>query len=741
MVQKVYIIENLDCANCAAKIEAKINALPEVKSASITFATRQLRLTAEDPDSLLEKLTQIARTVESGVEIHPRNDRRDTHHHDHECHCGHHHEEGHECGCGHHHEEGHECGCSHHHEHGHECGCGHHHEEGHGHDHHHTENSGEKTEILLGAGLFAAGLILTRLNMGTASLLVFLAGFCVLGRGILLAAWNNLRKGHMLDENFLMSIAAIGAFLIGEAPEALGVVLFFRIGEYFEHTAVERSRSQIMEAIDLRPEVVTLVSGKVIPAEEARPGDFLILRPGDRIPLDGTVASGTSRIDTAPITGEPVPVSVRPGSSLVSGCVNGEGQLTMEVEKSLSESMVTRILDSVENAAASKPKIDRFITRFARIYTPIVVVLAAIVALVPSLVTGDWNYWVYTALSFLVMSCPCALVLSVPLAFFSGIGAGSKQGILFKGGVSMEAMGHVKAIAMDKTGTLTKGEFKLQQVAGGLDVLRLCASCEQHSTHPIALSIVSAAKERNMELFTPDSLEEIPGRGIKATVDGKVILCGNERLMWENAVQFGTLDEVAGTRVLVAAGGRFAGYLTISDTLKEDALEAVSALSRQGYATAMLTGDSEDNARQIAQKVGVKEVFAKLLPQDKLSKLRELRSHYGSVMYVGDGINDAPVLAGADVGAAMGSGADAAIEAADVVFMTSQAKAIPLALDIARRTTKIAWQNVIFALAIKFAVMVLGLLGHASMWMAVFADSGVAMLCVLNSIRLLYQKK
>ena len=643
MVQKVYIVENLDCANCAAKIESKFNALAEVESATITFATRQLRLTAEDPDALVEKLTQIARTVEAEVLIRPRTEARHQHtdkecgcghqhEHEHECGCGHNHEHEHECGCGHNHKHHRECGCSHHHEHGHECSCGHHHDHanecgcGHNHDHEHrhdhAEGPQEKTQLLLGTGCFVAGLALNALALPFPALLVFLAGYAVLARKILLAAWKNLLRGHVLDENFLMGIASIGAFLIGEAPEALGVMLFYRVGEYFEHTAVERSRSQIMDAIDLRPEVVTLVSGQVIPAEAAKPGDLLIIRPGDRIPLDGKVISGTSRIDTAPITGEPVPVSVRPGSELISGCVNAEGQLTMEVEKPLSESMVTRILDCVENAAASKPKIDRFITRFARIYTPIVVALAAAVALIPSLLTGDWNYWVYTALSFLVMSCPCALVLSVPLAFFSGIGAGSRQGILFKGGVSMEAMGKVKAVAMDKTGTLTKGEFKLQQVAGGLDVLRLCASCEQHSTHPIALSVVSAAKARNMELFTPDSLEEIPGRGIKATVDGKVILCGNERLMWENAVQFGVLDQAPGTRVLVAADGRFVGYLTIADALKEDAQEAVSALVRQGYATAMFTGDNENTATQIAQKVGLGEVFAKLLPQDKLTRLQ-----------------------------------------------------------------------------------------------------------------------
>ena len=727
MEKKIYIMQNLGCANCAAKMEAKFNALPEVEEATITFATKQLRLTAENPDSLIEKLTQIAQTVEHEVVIVPREAPAKKH----ECNCGHHHECG--CGCGHH-EEHHECGCGCGHPEPQECNCDHVHE------HHHEHGGEEKKEIFLGAGLFVIGLALNLLGMNIGGALAFVLGYLILGREILTTAWKDLTRGHVLDENFLMSVATIGAFCIGEFPEAVGVMLFYRVGEYFEHKAVERSRSQIMEAVDLRPEVVHLASGETIPAEDAKVGDILIVRPGDRIPLDGVVLSGESRIDTAPITGEPVPVAVKPGSSLTSGCVNTTGQLTMRVEKVLGESMVTRILDSVENAAASKPKIDRFITRFAKIYTPIVVALAAVVAIVPSVITGDWNYWVYTALSFLVMSCPCALVLSVPLAFFSGIGVGSRQGILFKGGVSIEAMESVKAVVMDKTGTVTRGEFKVQRIGGGLDVLKLCASCEQQSTHPIAVSIVSAAKERNMELFVPDTLEEIPGRGIRATVDGKTVLCGNEQLLKENHVEFGALDSDSVTRVLVAVNDRFAGFITIADGIKDGAKAAVAQLKADGLYTVMLTGDAEQPAKAVAQEVGIEETHAKLLPQDKLEKLQQLREQKGSVMFVGDGINDAPVLAGADVGAAMGSGADAAIEAADVVFMTGDVRAIPEALKIARTTGRVARQNVIFALAIKFAVMILGLLGHASMWMAVFADSGVAMLCVLNSIRMLYQK-
>ena len=785
MPRKIYIIENLDCANCAAKIEAKFNAHEKVQEAVITFSTKQLRLTAEDPDALIPELTKIARTVEGEVEIYPRDKvpkhgHREHHHeHDHECGCGHehHHEHNHECSCGHehhhehdhecscghehHHEHDHECSCGHehHHEHDHECGCGHKHHHDHDHeckcgqehprDHDHEEHShGHHAEeesakpLLIGAGLFVIGLVTNHLGQGWLALAVCLAAYVILGRGVVKTAIKNLTKGHVMDENFLMSLATIGAFLIGEFPEAAGVMLFYRVGEYFEHKAVERSRSQIMEAVDMRPEVVQLVDGdtvREIPAEDAEIGDLLLVRPGDRIPLDGIVVSGESRIDTAPITGEPVPVHVKEGDSVTSGCVNTVGQLTIRVEKPLAESMVTRILDSVENAAASKPKFERFITRFARIYTPVVVGIAAATAILPSIVTGDWGYWVYTALTFLVMSCPCALVLSVPLAFFAGIGAGSKKGILFKGGQSMEALAKVKAVIMDKTGTITKGDFKVQSIVGGMPLLQLCASCEQQSTHPIAASIVAAAKEQKLELLQPEKLLELPGKGIHAVLQDNDILCGNGKLLRERGIVFQEMKD-PGSVVYVSVNGVYQGCLIINDTLKPGAEVAVRQLREKGIDSIMLTGDAEDSARNVAGLVGIKEVHAGLLPQQKLEHLQAIRKEKGAVMFVGDGINDAPVLAGADVGAAMGSGADAAIEAADVVFMTSDVEAVPQALRIAEETNRIAWQNVIFALVVKFAVMALGLFGYASMWLAVFADSGVAMLCVLNSIRMLYKK-
>ena len=694
---KIYLIENLDCANCAAKIERKINELPEVAEATLTFATKQLRVTAKNPDALLDQMRQIARSIESQATIEPREEKKKASE-----------------------EEG-------------------------------REEKQTLWGILAGAALFIAGIAVQRLDAGElAARVSFLAAYIILGWQVLLTAGKNLFRGHVFDENFLMSVATLGALAIGDFAEAVGVMLFYRVGEYFEHRAVEKSRSQIMDAVDMRPEVVELVTAggsKQIAAGQAKVGDILIVRPGDRIPLDGAVVEGESRVDTSPVTGEPVPVKVQAGDSVTSGCVNTSGLLKMRVEKPLEESMVTRILDSVENAAASKPQIDKFITRFARIYTPVVVGLALATAVVPSLVTGDWNYWVYTALSFLVISCPCALVLSVPLAFFAGIGAGSKKGILFKGGVSLEAMKNVKAVVMDKTGTITKGDFSVQKAMpakGGAEaqLLAVAAACEKNSTHPIGVSIVAAAKQAGLELENPRAVEELAGKGIRAQLKAGQALCGNRKLMEEHQVDLSQYqNKDYGTEALIALNGKFIGGLLINDTLKEDAASAVGQIKSQGIAAVMLTGDAEQSAQAAARKAGVGEVHAQLLPEEKLEHLQQIRAKHGPVMFVGDGINDAPVLAGADVGAAMGSGADAAIEAADVVFMTSAMEAVPQSLEIARSTNRIAWQNVVFALAVKAGVMVLGLTGKANMWAAVFADTGVAMLCVLNSIRMLYRQK
>lgn len=695
--KQIFILENLGCANCAAKMEAKINELSEVHTATITFATKQLRVTGKNPEKLLDKFQEICSSIESEVVVKVRENKSIK-------------------------------------------------------EKQKEEKIQERKEVLsmmAGAMLFVVGLLVQDSNP-TAAFVAFLAGYLVLGAKIIVTAVKNLVKGKVFDENFLMTIATIGAFVIQEYPEAVGVMLFYRIGELFEHKAVAKSRSQIMDTIDMRAENVTLVTnGKttIISAEDAKVGDIILIKPGERIPLDGVIVEGETRIDTSPVTGEPVPVSVKETESIMSGCMNVSGVIKMKVEKILEESMVSRIMESVENAAASKPKIDRFITKFARVYTPFVVAAATATAIIPSIFTGNWEYWVYTALTFLVISCPCALVLSVPLAFFSGIGSGSKQGILFKGGVSLEAMKDVKAIVMDKTGTITEGNFQLQQCiptekVSKEELLSVAAACEANSTHPIAVSIVNAAKKQGIVVKHAEKITELSGHGIMAVIDGKQVLCGNQKLMKEQSVDCSAYkNEGCKTEVLVAIEGIYAGSLLISDTVKKDAKASIESLNKQGFVTIMLTGDAEENAREVAEEVGVSQVYAKLLPEGKVKKLQEIRQKYGSVMFVGDGINDAPVLAGADVGAAMGSGADAAIEAADVVFMSSEMEAIPKAMKIAKITGRISIQNVIFALGIKALVMILGLAGIASMWLAVFADSGVAMLCVLNSIRILYSKK
>lgn len=620
--------------------------------------------------------------------------------------------------------------------------------------HHEHSEQEHKGRIMaeIGLGLVLLGLA-TRTDLVPLPYRVycFVVAYIILGWKIVLTAVKNIFKGNVFDENFLMTVATLGAFGIKAYEEAVGVMFFYRLGEYFEQRAVEKSRGQIMAAVDLRPEVVNLLVNegiKIIPAQDAKIGDILLVRAGDRIPLDGVVVDGESFLDTSPITGEPVPVPKSCGDEVVSGCVNTSGMLQVRVEKVLAESMVTKILASVENAAASKPRIDRFITRFARVYTPFVVTVAVLTAIIPGFITGQWERWIYTSLTFLVISCPCALVLSVPLAFFSGIGAGSKLGILFKGGVVLEALRHVAVVIMDKTGTVTKGDFKVQHLEPvvGMDkegLLQTCAEAELASTHPIAKSIVARAKEQKLALTAPLSFEEVAGEGLAVkTSRGDVVLCGNSKLMRRYGVVLsGYRAAEQGTEVLVAKEGQYLGQIIIGDTIKADAPQAIAALQQSGITTVMLTGDTATSAEAVGKRVGIAEVHAELLPQDKLTELSALRARYGAVMFVGDGINDAPVLAGADVGAAMGSGADAAIEAADVVLLNSDMQAIPQAIKIAVKTNSIAWQNVYFALIVKVVIMIAGLLGCASMWAAVFADTGVALLCVCNSIRILYERR
>ena len=835
-MKKKYSITGIDCANCAAKLEAKMNELPEVESVTLSFTTQQLYVEAENPDEAVKALQALADKVEPGTEIgslkrgrkkakahsqehhHHHDDDGDCccghdhdhehHHHDHDddgdCCCGHDHDHEHhhhdhdddgDCCCGHDHDHEHhhydhddeDCCCGHDHEHEHhhhhhdddgDCCCGHDHEHhchhhhgddgdcccGHDHDHyyHHDdeEEEEEKTSffaehkdaivLAIGAVLFVVAEFVEKFaNVQYLPEGIFVIAYIILGAEIVLTAVKNLFGGKVFDENFLMSIATIGAFVVGDFAEAVGVMLFYRIGELFEDVAVNKSRKQIMEAVDMRPEMVRLYEeGKVIEVdpEDVKVGDCIEIRPGDRIPLDGTVLRGESRIDTSAVTGEPVPVAVAPGSEVLSGCINTSGILYLQVDKLLEDSMVTRILEAVENAAASKPKMDRFITKFARIYTPFVVLAATATAIIPSIVTGDWAHWVYTALTFLIISCPCALVLSVPLAFFAGIGAGSKLGILFKGGVSLEMLADIKAVVMDKTGTITEGNFKVESVIPAdafteEQIITWAGSAESASTHPIAVSIREAVKERKLTSEKPEDMKEISGEGIEVTLPEGKILCGNQKLLqrYQIAIPQNDLQE-CGTEVFVAKDSKYAGRIQINDLVKADSTEAIQRMKTLGLHTAMLTGDTEKNAKAVQETTGIDEVFARQMPEDKLKNLGALREKYGAVMFIGDGINDAPVLAGADVGAAMGSGADAAIEAADVVFMTSRLSALNESYNIARKTKKIAYENVVFALAVKVAVMVLGLCGIASMWMAVFADSGVAMLCVLNSIRVLYAK-
>ena len=698
-MERILLLKNLTCANCAAKIEDKIKKMETVSAASFSVGTQQLRITSTVPDTndLITEIQGVCDSIEDGVEVQLY-ERKANGAHDH-------------------------------------------------HDHDHAHGGG-LVSIIIGVVVMLVYAFVDGIPEDIA-FGVLLATYLLLGWGVLWNAIKNIGSGQVFDENFLMSVATLGAVIIGEMPEAVGVMLFYRIGTYFEEKATARSRSAIMDAIDMRPEQVRLVDeagqSKVVSPEEVRIGQTIEVIAGERIPLDGTVIEGTTRIDTAPVTGEPVPVQVKPGSEILSGCINQSGRILMRVDKELKDSMVTRVLDAVENAAATKPRIDRFITRFARVYTPIVVVLAILVAVIPSLITGNWNYWVYTALTFLVISCPCALVLSVPLAFFSGIGRGSRTGILFKGGLSMEALRNIKAIAMDKTGTLTTGEFAVQAIttAEGFDeadVLAKAAALEVRSTHPVAVSIANEAKKRNVQLAEVVDLEELSGRGMTGVVNGVKVAVGNRRLF--NELQITGYGEPAdyGSEVLVALDGQYAGTILIADALKEDTKSAVAELAKRGLRTIMLTGDTQAGARYMAKEAGIDDVRAELLPVDKLSIMKELRETYGSTMFVGDGINDAPVLAGADVGGAMGSGADAAIEAADVVYMRPSISAVVESIRISSNTIFIAWQNVVVALGVKILVMIMGLFGFANMWVAVFADTGVSILCILNSIRILYKK-
>ncbi len=694
----VYNIENLDCAHCAAEIEREIQKLDGVRSASLSFATKQLHLDAECTDGLMERIQTVADSVEDGVVFLERNMHKSAHPHD------------------------------------------------------HAHEGGKLEVLMLGIGvlLFLLGIAVELLLQNDIlSKALLLIAYGVMGWEVLLNSVKSIGRGQIFDENFLMSIATIGALAIGCWEEAAGVMLFFRIGELFEHLAVNRSRKAVMEAIDLRPETVQRRNGETIetvPAQEIAIGDILQVRVGDRIPVDGEVLKGESNLDTSAMTGESVPISVREGDAVMSGCINLSGVLELKASATLQNSMVSRILDSVESAAAGKPKIDRFITRFARIYTPVVVAIALLTAIVPSLVTGDWGHWIYTALNFLMISCPCALVLSVPLAFFSGIGAGSRKGILFKDGISLEVLSKIKAVVMDKTGTLTNGRFSVKTVETSdcslSELISSCASCEASSTHPIAKSILEFAAQNGIAYEAAENVQEIAGKGIAGVFRGREIVCGNRKLMEDRGIAVPEINET-GTHVYTAADGRYLGCIVLSDQPKKNAASAVKEMQKRGLYTVMLTGDSAEHAREIADDLGITETHAGLLPTDKPEYMQKIRQEHGSVLFVGDGINDAPVLSGADVGAAMGSGADAAMEAADVVFLTSDPQAILTSIGIAERVNNTAKISIAFALAVKFLIMILGFAGFANMWLSIFADTGVTMICVLFVIARvhLYYKK
>lgn len=718
-MEKILIIKNLDCAHCGAKIEEALNRLEGVESAVLNFPMKKIRVSGSVTDELIDRMNAVAGKIEPGVQIVPVETSEHSHEHNHD-HV--HHEHGHE----HHHCEGECCG------------------------HEHTKEkslAAELLPIIIGSALFAAAIVLGRtLDILPLTLGFFGAAYLILGWNVLKAAARNVRSLNFFDENTLMTVATIGAFAIGEYAEAVGVVLFFRIGEMFEDIAVARSRKAITAAAELKvDEADILVEGEFVrkPSEAIKIGDILRIKNGERIAADGVIESGESRIDTSAVNGEPVPMTVRAGDTVMSGCINLANTFTLRVTAAVEDSMISKIARAVEDASAGKPKIDRFITRFAKIYTPIVIAAAALTAVVPSLITGHWSRWIHSALTFLVISCPCALVLSVPLAYFSGIGAASKLGILFKGGDSVEALGKVKAISFDKTGTLTNGSFTVTAVEsfGKLtenELLRLCGSCEQTSSHPIAESVAARCRELGLSLEDPEKSEESAGRGVAAILNGREILCGNDRLMNEKGVKLPeNLKNVAGSVVYVSADGKAEGRIVVSDSVKKTSATAVKALKAMGITTAMLTGDKSANADITAKELGIDYARGELSPEEKLGEIENLRKKFGAVMFVGDGINDGPVLAGADVGGAMQTGADLALEAADVVLMNSEPESVVRAKKVADKALRVSYQNIVFALAVKAAVLVLGLLGHPNMWLAVFADSGTAMLLILNSIRLL----
>ncbi|MEG0357101.1 MAG: heavy metal translocating P-type ATPase, partial [Christensenellaceae bacterium] len=645
-------------------------------------------------------------------------------------------------GCGQEHEQihGEACGCGHEHEqiHGEACGCGH--------EHTHENSKTYLLRIIIGSIIFGMGILLQNtlelhiwVRFG-----IFLAAYLILGYNVLLSAGKNILHGKIFDENFLMTIATVGAFVLGDFAEGTAVMLFYLVGETLSDMAVQKSKKSITKLMDIRPDYANLKVGdttqKVRP-QEVKIGNIIVIKPYEKVAMDGKVMQGESDLDTAALTGESMPRSVAAGDKVLAGCVNGGGILEVQVEKEYGQSTVAKILDLVQNASEKKAKTEKFITKFARYYTPIVCAGALIIALIPSLITGEWSVWVYRALLFLVISCPCALVVCVPLTYFGGIGGASKKGILIKGANYLEALANVNEVVFDKTGTLTKGTFCVSTVnaVDGFskqEVLKLAANAEINSAHPIAKSVV---QENTQPLELLADSKELAGYGVSVKlVNGDEILAGNAKLMKKADIAYEQTKQGA-TVLYVAKNRQYIGNIVIEDTIKEDALQAVQGLKIKNIGTTMLTGDNQKTAEKVAQELGIDNAYWELLPQDKVRVLEDLKDQNKTVAFVGDGINDAPVLARADVGIAMGGmGSDAAIEAADVVIMNDEPSKVVQAINLSKKTRHIIWQNIVFALAVKAAVMVLGICGLAGLWAAVFADVGVTLIAVLNSLRALH---
>lgn len=605
--------------------------------------------------------------------------------------------------------------------------------------------------IIIGAAVLATAVLLN-LNNEWLQIALFIISYIIVGGDVVKRAVKNIFKGQVFDENFLMSIATIGAFFIGEYPEGVAVMLFYQVGELFQSYAVGKSRKSIASLMDIRPDYANVKKGdelvKVDP-DEVQIGDIIVIKAGEKIPLDGKVIEGSSMIDTSALTGESVPREVEVGSDILSGCININGVITAEVTKEFGESTVSKILDLVENASSKKSNSEQFITKFARYYTPVVVIIAVFLAIIPPLVIDGATFsdWIYRALAFLVVSCPCALVISIPLSFFGGIGGASKKGVLVKGSNYLEALAETEIVVFDKTGTLTKGVFNVQEIhpegVSKEELLELTAHAESYSNHPISLSL-KRAYSKEIDNGRISDVEEISGHGVIATVDGKKVMAGNIKLMKMMDIPY-FKGELIGTIVHVAVNNKYIGYIVIADEVKEDSAQAIKELKAANIKqTVMLTGDNKSIGSKVAKELGLDKVYAELLPADKVEKTRRIifaKSKKGKLAFVGDGINDAPVLARADIGIAMGGlGSDAAIEAADVVIMTDEPSKIATAMKISKKTLKIAHQNIVFAIGIKIIVLILSAFGIATMWTAIFADVGVTIIAVLNAFRALNVK-